>query len=147
MRPVSGCNPVSTHPLSLPLTPLQGWRRPWPLQILSQRESEAGSGSLELSVEASRREEEGKQRPGRRPCCECEWTTGLKSRKRCRPGRSRKSSYLNRGGQDAGAPPPLSRELTHSLQSSKSLVHSPLSIQTRSNFQYGSKASQGLSTA
>lgn len=61
----------------------------------------------------------------------------LESRKQRRPRRSRKSSYLNRGGQAAGSPPPLSEELTQSLQSPDSLPHSPRSIQTRSDFQYG----------
>lgn len=69
----------------------------------------------------------------------------LESRKQRRPRRSRKSSYLNRGGQAAGSPPPLSEELTQSLQSPDSLSTPPAPIRREVIFSMGSEASQGLS--
>lgn len=65
----------------------------------------------------------------------------LESRKQRRPRRSRKSSYLNRGGQAAGSPPPLSEELTQSLQ----FPTPPAPFRREVIFSMGSEASQGLS--
>lgn len=119
--------PGKYPPLVTPVIGLQGCLGPW--LRFCKRERGRVRGSLELLVEASRERGglilsvNGPRDPG--------------GQEAARPRGSRKSSYRNRGGPGAGSPPPLSKELTQSLQSPKRLLHSLLSIQTRSSFQYG----------
>lgn len=80
MRPIPGCNQVSIHPFSLPVTLVWGIRIPWSWLRFRKRARESESrvgGVLELLVEASRKERRKESRGWEgRPCSECEWTTG-----------------------------------------------------------------------